>query len=340
MHPLSSNTRRLFLVVCGILFIVGAPILGLYSSGYRLDDALTLVSTGGVYIQSDLSNVRVFVDGTFIREGGILLRNTFVRNLRPNRTHTVRVERDDYTTWTKELYVRSNYVTEGRVFMLPLKRVWRSIAATSTLELAPSPATSSRSDTVVNATTSTRVANPEYTTLTELFATDRDQFEFEVATTTLAVIGGQLRATTTVTTEVRLPEWLQLLASTTGFSDADQIRERNGIVGWLDEGVVTVVWGSPSNLPPHYFCVIQCEERITIDWDEDILRYEFYPNRNDALLVLTEKGLFAVELDNRGGRTIIPLYEDFEDPQNATFRVRDGSAVIVSDGALYYELLL
>ncbi len=351
MQPLPPRTRRIVLIVCGILFVVGAPILGLFSAGYRLDDALTLVSTGGMYVQSDLSNTRVFVNDEFVRQGGVLLRNTFVRNLRPNRTHIVRVERDLYTTWTKELYVQPNLVTEGRVFMMPLEREWRDIAPTSTVALASARATTTRgndaagtsdaSDTeMLDAATTTEVTNPEHETLTELFVSYRDQFEFEVATTTLLVENGQLTATTTVITELRLPTWLDRLASTTGFLEADQIRERNGIVAWLEGGVVHTMWGSPTNLPPHFFCVIQCEERISLDWDEEILHYEFFPNRNDVLLVLTEKGLFAVELDNRGGRTIIPLYEDFEDTSGVAFRVRNGTAVVVRDGEYFYELLL
>ena len=218
------------------------------------------------------------------------------------------------------------------------------IPATTTLPLVPEGATTTvEGDSVEvphGSATTTDVANPEYATLDMFFSAYRDQFAFEVATTTLMIENGQVYATTTVVTELRLPPWLERLASSTGFLGAEQIRERNGIVTWLEDGVVHAMWGSVNNLPPHFFCDIECHERISLDWQEPIRHYEFYPNRNDVLVVLTEKGLFAVELDDRGGRTIIPLYENFEDPMGASFRVRNGTAIVVRDAGYFFEWLL
>ncbi|KKS37923.1 MAG: hypothetical protein UU98_C0010G0026 [Parcubacteria group bacterium GW2011_GWD2_42_14] len=296
MKPLSRKIRSRVLWVLLALFVVLTPILIGYSQGYRLDDALGLIQTGGIYLHSDVANTSVFIDDEFLENNGAFLKNTLIQDLLPNRYYALRVERDGYQSWVKVLLVKPNLVTEARVLMLPTEFTWRQIWASTTLELTDTEvATTSDED----ATTTQEVLNPEYVELAEYFAEDKEQFEVEVATTTYEYIRGVRTATTTTILETKFPQWLNEFASTSRLSEKEMVREREGMVTWIENGDIYAGWGRVNDPVPYFFCMESCADRLSINWHEPILRYEFYPNRNDLLLVLSERGLYVVELDNK-----------------------------------------
>jgi hypothetical protein len=309
------------------VFILGAPLLIGYSKGYRLDDALELIQTGGIYLHSDVANTNVYIDDVFIEKNGQFLRNTFVQTLLPNRTHKVVVQKEGLQDWRKDLMVLPDLVTEANVIMLPREFEWRMIPATSTLPVS-GPASA-----LVSASSS--VPNPEYVSLTEEFAQDLDQFEVEVASTTVVLVKGKPVATTTTLVEVQYPSWLAPIASTTGFADEDMVREREGMALWLHDGNVHAVWVRPSDPPPFYFCVKECVRELVIDWKEPIRRYDFFPNRNDVVVVASDQGIYAVELDDRSQRNIQVIRAGL----GLDFRL-NGDEIVVFDGATYWETRL
>jgi len=330
MRPLSHNVRRRVLWVLFAIFILGTPLLIGYSKGYRLNDALGLIQTGGVYLHSDISNTLVFLDDEFVENNGAFLRNTLIQDLLPNRYYNLRAQRDGYQSWVKVLYVEPNLVTEARVMMLPSEFDWIEVPATTTLAVTEEI----EGATSTTGTTSPEVVpNPEYVDLEEYFAEDKDQFAVEVATSAYAFIRGKRVATTTTVIEIQFPEWLKDVASTTNLKDKEMVREREGIVTWLENGDVFAVWARPEDPIPYFFCEadLPCKEQLSINWWEDILRYEFYPNRNDAVLVLSERGLYAVELDNRSQRNIQVILEE----PNLDFRLQGDGTVIVFDTESY-----
>jgi hypothetical protein len=332
MHPLSRTFRRNLFWVLVVVFIVGTPILIGYSKGYRLDDALLIIETGGVYLHAEVPNSTVYIDGEFIEESGTFFKNTLVQDLRPNKQYEVWVEKDGYQSWTKVLPVYPNLVTEARVMMLPEEFVWRSITASTTVFVT---ATSTKPEVDEDATsTPTTVPNPEYENLTAFFAEDRDQFAVEVATSTYVTIRGKKVATTTTIIEFQFPDWFSDFASTTVLAQQRMVRERDGIVAWLNEsGDVYATWGKQLEPAPFYFCTATCTDMLVIDWAEPITRYEFYPNRNDVVIIGTERGVYAVELDARSPRNIQP----FKEGAGLSFRVMNDGALVIFDGTEFTE---
>jgi len=330
MKPLSRKIRSRVLWVLLALFVVLTPILIGYSQGYRLDDALGLIQTGGIYLHSDVANTSVFIDDDFLENNGAFLKNTLIQDLLPNRYYALRVERDGYQSWVKVLLVKPNLVTEARVLMLPTEFTWRQIWASTTIELTDTEvATTSDED----ATTTQEVLNPEYVELAEHFAEDKEQFEVEVATTTYEYIRGVRTATTTTILETKFPQWLSEFASTSRLSEKEMVREREGMVTWIENGDIYAAWGRTNDPVPYFFCMESCADRLSINWHEPILRYEFYPNRNDLLLVLSERGLYVVELDNRSERNIQTIREE----RNLDFRLKNDGTLVVFDGQSYFE---
>jgi hypothetical protein len=313
-----------------IIFILGTPLLIGYSMGYRLNDALGLIQTGGIYLHSDMSNTLVFLDDEFVENNGALLRNTLVQDLLPNRYYNIRAQRDGYQSWVKVLRVEPNLVTEARVMMLPTEFDWILVPATTTIELTPST-----TEAIDVATTSNErmVPNPEYEALTAFFDDDQAQFEIDVATSAYEFIRGKRYPTTTIVEVIQFPEWLVPVASSTHLAEKDMVREREGIVTWLENGDIFVIWARSEDPQPYYFCETKqlCKEQLSINWGEEIIRYEFYPNRSDAVVVLSERGLYAVELDNRSQRNIQVILEE----PGLDFRLQGDGTLIVFDGESY-----
>jgi len=322
MPPLSKRVRMTTLWLSVLIFIVGTPLLIGYSQGYRLGDALSLIQTGGIYIHSDMANTTVYIDGEFVEDNGVLLKNTLIQNLRPNRTYEVWVEKDEYRSWVKELPVEPNLVTEARVLMLPKNFEWEIVPASTTVPVVP---------TATSTATSTLVANPVFVSLSEHFKTDRGQFVVDVATTTYAYDSGVRVATSTTIAEVQFPEDLMEFASSSELDQATLVRERDGVVSWLRDGDVYAAWVRREDDAPHIFRDATTTQELLIDWEDTILRYQWYPNRNDAVIVLTERGVYAVELDDRSQRNIQPFIEE----PGLTFRILPDDTLVVWDGEVY-----
>ncbi len=326
MTPLSHRLRLGLLATMVVAFVIGAPLLIGYSQGYRIDDALGLIQTGGIYIHSDVGRTNVFLEGEFLESRGQFLRNTFVQTLFPGRTYSILVERDGYHSWMKDLPVYRKVVTEARVMMLPIEYVWSSTTATATVE--------TRSVRGVMSTTT--VPNPEYQELQVLFANTKDQFAVEVATSTTVMVRGQLVATTTSTVELVFPAWAERIATSSGFADGTMVREREGVVAWLRNGDLYATWVRDTDRPPFYFCMATCTPMLKIDWEEPIERYAFFPNRNDVVIVGSSRGIYAVELDDRSQRNIQPIRVG----RGLSFRMTAEGEIIVFDGEVYWKTRL
>jgi len=333
MKPLSHRFRISSLIILVILFIILVPILWAFSAGYRLDDALSIVRTGGIYINSTIPNTRVFIDDEFVEDNGIFLKNTLIQTLRPNKRYTIHVEKEGYFPWTKELGVFPNLVTEARVLMLKSEPTYRILTKNPG---ATAQATSTVTSTRPNVATTTTIAlNPEYESLVELFSSDNEQFDIEIATTTMMQTPKGKIATTTILMERVLPEFILENSLVQDIESKIDIRELQKTIAWLDEGDVIVSWVGDEDLIPYFFCEADCKKLIGLSFNEDITRFDFYPGRNDVLLVLTELGLYAAEIDDRSGQNVQPVYLG----KNLDFRVQDGSTIVIKEGDKFIEVV-
>jgi hypothetical protein len=332
MKPLERKTRRRLFWVLVAIFIIGTPLLIGYSKGYRLNDALLLIQTGGIYIHSDMENTTVYVNGEYVDTTGAFLRNTYIQELAPNKRYTIWIEREGYQSWVKTLPVYPNLVTEARVLMLPETFEWATVTASTTISVSPTATTTITGIKIPNATSSeTTVPNPEYRALEEFYRDDKDQFAVEVATSTYVFIKGKRIATTTTILEYQFPTWLAEVASTTLLETYDMVHERDGILAWLENGDLYATWVRPNEPQPFYFCTATCTPTLLIDWDEPIERYEFFPNRNDVVLLGTSRGVYAVELDARSQRNIQTIVEE----PGLDFRLQIDGTLVAFDGTSY-----
>lgn len=99
---------------------------------------------------------------------------------------------------------------------------------------------------------------------------------------------------------------------------------------WEQGTSIFATWlGSEDRIPP-YFCDVQrkCTNTINIfQSGTSVGRIDFYPGRDDAIILVLDRGIYAMEMDGRQYRNFYPIYKG-TDPD---FRVVSGE-VYIKDG--------
>lgn len=94
--------------------------------------------------------------------------------------------------------------------------------------------------------------------------------------------------------------------------------------GWLAD---------PASLP-YYFCDdTSCKEIILVlESKFPIKNADFYPKRKDIVIAAVQNGVYAIEIDGRGGRLLQPIYKG-KDPIFTTYK-NDNSIYILDENNL------
>lgn len=323
MKPLTKNQRNLSIFILGLIFIISAPIIIFYSFGYRLNDGFTFQKTGGIFIHSKMPNTAVFLEDEYFKDNGLFVRNILIQDLTPNKSYTVRIQKDGYQSWIKELLVYPSIVTESRVLMLSQEYVVREILPYINTE------------GVATNTPPTKLAKPsneEYITTTTLFATST-KVSASKATNTKP-----LSATPTVEIEKTK---LELFFESVGVKDQSTLKNLiiNGKeISWLTKDGIILYWTDKKETAPYYYCggiERECKTSLSLNW-RDIKRFDYFPGRSDVWVVLTTGGIYAVEVDERSQRNIQKIYEG----RNLDFRLAQGGRLIIQDGSSFFEINL
>ncbi len=321
MKPLTVKQRSLSLGILVLVFALIAPLILLYSLGYRLDDEYSLQKTGGIFIHSSESESAVFVDGEFLKNSGFLIRNTLIQDLVPNKEYKIEVHKENFQSWVKTLYVYPSIVSEGRVLLLPNEFEKREI-----LQFVDADKIATTTPLVKGA----KPNNPEYTSIVTLFASSTKAVAKPVATSTVATSSPQQKS--------KLEIFFDELAIK-NFEALPNLIVDGKEVSWLSKGNIELYWTDDFESIPYYYCggaERVCENHITLDWSQDIKKFEYLPGRDDVWMVLVNDGIFAVEVDGRTQRNIQKIIEG----KGLDFRLTENDSLIIKEGSRYFEINL
>lgn len=325
MKPLTKKQRSTSLIIFGILFVIIAPIIVLYSLGYTLDNTFTFQKTGGIFIHSDVSNSSVFVDKEFFKSSGIFIKNTLIQDLVPNKKYLIEVQKEGYQSWIKEIYVYPSIVSEGSVLMMPNEFQIREIFAYIDKE------GNATSTPLIK--TQIKATNPEFISVAQLFASSTKQTVKEASRV----------ATTTASSTTKQKSDIELFFEKLQIKEYEKLNNLivNGEeVSWLAQGDINLYWMDDIVSIPYYYCDGEeeraCSSHITLDWTNSISKFEYIPGRNDAWIVLTRDGIYAVEVDGRSERNIQTIYKG----DNLDFRLTQTDRLIIKKGSSYFEINL
>lgn len=110
---MTRKTRRIIFYLFLIAFIVLAPLIILYARGYSFDwEEKIIVDTGGIYLKTYPSRAEIYVND---KPKG--KTNKFIRRLIP-KTYEIKITKEDYHPWQKELIVESGLVAKADDILL------------------------------------------------------------------------------------------------------------------------------------------------------------------------------------------------------------------------------
>lgn len=129
---MTKRTRLTILLICVACFFVVAPILVLYSMGYRFDfEKSEIKETGGIYVRTYPPADQIIVDSKIKKQPGLFSNSVFVQSLLPNY-HTVLVEKADYYDYYKTIPVQEGQVTKIENILLIKKNIQFTAATDAT----------------------------------------------------------------------------------------------------------------------------------------------------------------------------------------------------------------
>ncbi|MCP6718109.1 MAG: hypothetical protein KJI70_00995 [Patescibacteria group bacterium] len=96
-----------------------APILTLYVQGYRFDfENKKLTQTGGFFIKTiQPKQADIYLDGKFFQTTDFFFSSALIENLLPKK-YNVKIQKNDYRTWEKNLEIKEKQVVEIRSIVL------------------------------------------------------------------------------------------------------------------------------------------------------------------------------------------------------------------------------
>jgi len=300
MDGLSHKKRKAYLGLLTLVFIIAAPAVALYSSGYRLSSDFEVIKTGGIHVDVPTAGAHFYLDEGFEGSGSIFQKSFFVQNLTPDM-YTVRIEKEGYHPWRKQLEVFPTVITEARALLVQKEPTLTPIPQTIL--------TNGNNDAGEDESTNTnRIENPRYYEIESMFTA-----------TSTGIMGAPEGATTTI----------QYQNATT------TVYVRGGIGLWLDQDGLHARWLEDEDESPHVFCRHdECEREILV-WDRasEIRHFDFLPNDNLFVLLGRDDGVVVTELDVRVPQNTLPLYLK----GGTQFRIIEG-VVYILDGDKLFEL--
>lgn len=119
MKKLTKNLLFYFFL---ILFFIFGPVLCLLSLGYKFNfEDKKLVQTGGIYIKAEPQKINLYLDGKFINSTDFLTGSFFIKNLLP-KTYNIKIEKQGYQSWEKNLEIKEKIVSETKeIILMPNK---------------------------------------------------------------------------------------------------------------------------------------------------------------------------------------------------------------------------
>ncbi|MBX4210443.1 hypothetical protein KW783_00525 [Candidatus Parcubacteria bacterium] len=112
-------------------------------------------------------------------------------------------------------------------------------------------------------------------------------------------------------------------------------KDRKKVVLWQEGNKVHARWTGAEDAAPYFFCNGTCHTDVVVYESPSPIKYfDFFPNRNDLILLANDSGVYVTEIDVRPDRNIQPVYEK----GGVDFIVENGNILYVKDGSRVLEV--
>lgn len=368
IKAMTIRKRRILLIICVLVFLIITPLLNFYLAGYRLTRGFKITKTGGMYIYSPENGVKIYINNELKKETGFIQNGYFIQNMKPGK-YSIIVAKDGFWPWKKDLNVKEEIVSETRSFLVKKEPEGKTIVRGLFSEIYASPDNKiltlieknkktslnkmsfylPESDVFLNAKNIqsqniyfSDIIKTKWEENSFIILADKSviKYSFDLGSRTFEA--QKLKENKESEESIFKPrEDFSIFKSNEmkifDYGNA-RISGRKKEIIWLDKTRDTIwfdVSKEESDLP--YF--IYQEEEKTLPFKVFISKYkikniEFFPGRRDIIIVAINNGVYAMELDGRGGRIIQPIYKG-KNPNFALFK-GDKKIYVLDDGNLSY----
>ena len=120
---MEKKTRTILFSIFVILFFIISVSLTLYTQGYRPDfKNKKLKKTGGLFLKAYPRQVNVYLNDKFFKKTDFIFGSLLIENLLPKK-YKIKIEKEGYFPWEKNLEVKENNVTEAKYIILFPKKL-------------------------------------------------------------------------------------------------------------------------------------------------------------------------------------------------------------------------
>jgi hypothetical protein len=111
---------------------------------------------------------------------------------------------------------------------------------------------------------------------------------------------------------------------------------KNKIEIWKEEKSIILNWTGNTTSYPYFFCTVDnCKQTLSMPFSNKINYFDFFPGRNDLLIVSLKSGVFVSEITESMKRNMEPIFYG----ENADFRIQNGE-IILKNRNNYYSVSL
>lgn len=112
---MTRKSRKIFFWIAVLIFFIVAPLIVFYAQGYRIDFARgEIVQVGGLIVESSPKEATVWLGEKKLKSKTPLA----ISSLLPFRFYNIKVEKEGFSSWEKNLLVRPEKITPARSIIL------------------------------------------------------------------------------------------------------------------------------------------------------------------------------------------------------------------------------
>lgn len=113
-----KRTRTILFLICVFTFLLISPCIVLYSQGYRFNfENKKITKTGGLFLKILPKQVEIYLDDKFVKKTDFFFGSALIETLLPKK-YKIKVEKNGYFPWEKNLEVEEGKVTEVKNIIL------------------------------------------------------------------------------------------------------------------------------------------------------------------------------------------------------------------------------
>jgi len=145
---MKKRRRTILFIICVVFFVLVAPLMVLYSQGFRFDFNPTsggkrIVQTGALYFKVLPTGADVYLNGKFKDKTAFFTNSLLIENLLP-KTYQIEIKKEGYHPWQKNLTVKETQVTEAKNIILFPEKLNFTIVNNLIPEIEPSATSSDK----------------------------------------------------------------------------------------------------------------------------------------------------------------------------------------------------